>query len=92
MGFDCKKLKITEYPGIGWTIEFSDSMEKDSDIMAVEELFHPTSRYLIIERSYPEDEYESEWYTIETSESDIEFNQNDKMHITLRPDLFKIFY
>ena len=90
MNFECKKLHISDDP-FGCTIEFSDSIETDSDDMTIEELFSPTFKYLLIHRSYPEEQDENDWYTIETSEADIEFSQKDKMYVTLSPNRFEIY-
>lgn len=92
MNFECKKLNITDDPDFGCTIEFTDTIEQQTENMTIEELFNSKTKYLLIQKSYPEDEDENDWYTIETSESDIDFNQKDKMLVTLGPEKFELNY
>lgn len=92
MNFECKKLTISDYPEFGCTIEFCDTIEEQTENMTIEELFNPKSKYLTIQRSYPEEEYDNDWYTIETSEGDIEFNQRDLFYVTLSREIFKLEY
>jgi len=35
--------------------------------MPIEELMHPSGQYLLLQRTYPEGEFESDYYYIETS-------------------------
>ena len=91
MNFECKKLTITDDPDFGCTIEFSDTIERNSESMTVEELFNPTSKYLLIERSYPEEENEIDWYTVESSEIEIDFSQKDNIYVKLIPTEFEIY-
>ena len=91
MNFECKKLDITDDPVFGCTIEFTDTIETDSEDMTIEELYSPTVKYLLIQRSYPEEVDEKDWYTIETSEANINFSQKDKMYVTLSPNRFEIY-
>ncbi len=91
MNFECKQLNITDDPDFGCTIEFSDSIDENDENQTLEELMNPTGKYLLIQRSYPEDEYENDWYSIESSEIDIEYSQKDDMYVNLRKDEFKIY-
>ena len=91
MNFECKKLTITDDPVFGCTIEFSDSIETDSEAITIEELYSPMVKYLLIQRSYPEELDDNDWYTIESSEADIDFSQKDKMYVTLSPNRFEIY-
>ncbi|MBA7533643.1 hypothetical protein ES705_25885 [subsurface metagenome] len=88
MNFINKQLTITDDPNFGCTIEFSDSIDNENN--TVKELLNSTNKYLMIQRSYPEDEFESDWYTVESSESDTELSYKDKMIISLKRDLFEI--
>ncbi len=90
MNFKCKQLTITDDPDFGCTIEFSDSEKKHDEHTPIEEILHPRNKYLLIQRSYPQDEYENDWYSIESSESDTELNYKDDMIIRLRRDSFEI--
>lgn len=91
MNFECKQLTITDDPDFGCTIEFNDTIENYNENMSIEELMNSTGKYLLIQRSYPEDEYETDWYTIETSETKIDFNQKDSMHVKLNRKEFEIY-
>jgi len=57
----------------------------------LEELLNQAGKYLLIQRSYPENEYENDWFTIESSEIDIDFSQKDDMYIKLCKDEFEIY-
>ncbi len=91
MNFECKKLNITDDPNFGCTIEFIDTVETDSEDMTIEELYSPSVKYLLIQRSYPEEIDDNDWYTIESSETNIDFSQKDNMYVTLTPNRFKIY-
>ena len=91
MSFKCKQLSITTDPDFGCTIEFSDTKDQNDENKTVEELMHPTKKYLLIQRSYPEEEFENDWYTIESSEIDIDYNQKDNMYVKLNQNEFEIY-
>ena len=44
----------------------------------------------MIQRSYPEDFDEIDWYTVETSENGTELNQKDKIIIKIKRSIFEI--
>jgi len=92
MNFKCEQLTITDDPDFGCTIKFSDSEKKHDENTPIEEILHSKKKYLLIQRSYPEDEYENDWYSIESSESDTELNYKDDMIIRLRRDSFEIIW
>ena len=86
--FICKRLSIADDDDFGCTIEFSDSIDTGSE--DIQEILNGSEKYLMIQRSYPENEYEIDWYTVETSESDIELNQKDKIIIKLKKNLIEV--
>jgi hypothetical protein len=86
--FICKKLSITDDPDFGCTVEFSDSLDNGKE--NIDNIINSTEKYLMIQRSYPEDIDESDWYTVETSENETELNQKDKIIIKLKRNLFEI--
>ena len=86
--FICKTLSITDDPDFGCTIEFLDSLENEAE--NINDIINSTERYLLIQRSYPEDIDEIDWYTIESSENETELNQKDKIIIKLKKNLFEI--
>jgi len=91
MNFKCKQLNIIDDPDFGCTIEFSNTIDEHKEDLTIEELINPTKKYLLIQRSYPELEFENDWYTIETSETDIDFSQKDNMYVKLSQKEFEIY-
>jgi len=86
--FICKNLSITDDPDFGCTVEFSDSLDNENE--NINYIINSTEKYLLIQRSYPEDIDEIDWYTVETSENETELNQKDKIIIKLKRNLFEI--
>jgi hypothetical protein len=86
--FICKNLSITDDPDFGCTVEFSDSLEKKTE--DIDDIINSTEKYLLIQRSYPEDFDEIDWYTVETSENGTELNQKDKIIIKIKRSIFEI--
>ncbi len=86
--FICKNLSITDDPDFGCTVEFSDSIDNENE--NIDYIINNTEKYLLIQRSYPEDRDEIDWYTVETSENETELNQKDKIFIKLNSSLFEI--
>jgi hypothetical protein len=91
MNFSCIELMITDDPDFGCTIQFSDTMDKGYDEnQTINELINSKEKYFLIQRSYPEDLYENDFYHIETSETDTELGDSDKILIELSKDKIKI--
>ena len=90
MNFKCERLSITDDPDFGCTIQFLDSKETNDEILTIEKILHPQNKYVLIQRSYPEDDHENDWYLVESSESDTELNYLDKIIIKLRRELIEI--
>jgi len=86
--FICKNLSITDDPDFGCTVEFSDTIDNENE--SIDYIINNTEKYLLIQRSYPEDRDEIDWYTVETSENETELNQKDKIFIKLNSSLFEI--
>jgi hypothetical protein len=86
--FICKNLSITDDPNFGCTVEFSETLDDEKE--NVDDIINSTEKYLLIQRSYPEDIDEIDWYTVESSESKTELNQKDKIIIKLNSSLFEI--
>jgi hypothetical protein len=91
MNFECKQLTINDDADFGCTIEFCDTIENYNENQTIEEQLNASGKYLLIQRSYPEDEYEIDWYTIESSETEIDFSQKDNMYVKLSPKEFEIY-
>jgi hypothetical protein len=88
MNFICKKLSIIDDNGFMYIIELSD--KTDPENKGIEETTDNYQKYFRIQRSYPEELYENNFYSIETSESGIELGFLDKIIINLSRDLIKI--
>jgi|GEM_PF-1116905 len=86
--FICKNLSITDDPDFGCTVEFSDSLENKTE--EIDDIINSTEKYLLIQRSCPEDIDEIDWYTVEASENETELNQKDKIIIKIKRSLFEI--
>ncbi len=91
MNFKCIELTITDDPNFGCTIQFSDTKDKGYDEnQTIDEIINSKDKYFLIQRSYPEDLYENDFYHIETSESDTELGYLDKILIELSKDTIKL--
>ena len=86
--FICKNLSITDDPDFGCTVEFSDSLENKTE--DIDDIINSKEKYLLIQRSYPEDFDEIDWYTVETSENETELNQKDKIIIKIKRNIFEV--
>jgi len=84
--FICKNLSITDDPNIGCTLEFSDTLDDEKE--NIDDIINSTEKYLLIQRSYPEDIDEIDWYSVESSENETELNQKDKIIIKLNSSPF----
>lgn len=91
MSFECKELSITENADFGCTITFSGSENPGLDDGEwIFDLMNSNEKYLLIQRSYPEDFDEKDFYSIETSESDAILGDLDKIIIILSNYKIKI--
>jgi hypothetical protein len=89
MNFQCKELSISD-DELGFTVTFSDSKSSDDQFKSVDELMNSGEKYLLIQRSYPEEEDDLDYYYIETSETDTELSPKDKMIVKLNDTKFEI--
>lgn len=84
MNFQCEELTISDEE-FGCTIIFSDSKSSDDQFMSIEEIINSEEKYLLIQRTYPEDDDEIDNYHIESSETDIELISDD-INVTIAID------
>jgi hypothetical protein len=90
MNFTCEELTISDDPDFGCTITFSDTKDKGYDEnQTIDEIINSNEKYFLIQRSYPEEQYENDFYSIETTESDVELGYLDKILIDLSHDNIK---
>lgn len=91
MNFICKQLTISDDADFGCTIEFSDSIDEGyQENQSLADLMNPKDKYFLVQRSYPEDFDEDDFYHVETTESDIELSYKDKLYFELNPKRVEI--
>lgn len=84
MSFTCNNLSITDDPDFGCTIKFSDTKDPGNiDYLLVDEINNSNEKYFLLQRSYPEEQYENNFYSIESSESKTELGYKDLILIDL---------
>ncbi len=71
MKFKCKEISINDEE-LGCTITLSDRKVQNNydKNMTVEEILNSLRQYILLQRTYPEDEFEEDFYYFETSEFD----------------------
>ena len=90
MNFQCIELTISDEE-LGCTITFSDSKSSDNQFKSIEEIMNSEEKYLLIQRTYPEDDDDVENYHIETTETEVDLLSDDiKMTVEIAPERFKI--
>jgi hypothetical protein len=76
MNFKCKEISISdEY--LGFTVTFSDSVEQEFYKTHSYDEINKNEKYLMLQRTYPEDEDESDYYTISLSDFEKSGELND---------------
>ncbi len=89
MNFICKELTLEDDGVFGCTIDFSNTLDKEGDQNS-SELIDPNHKYFLVQRSYGEDFDEDDYYSMETTESDIELSYKDKLSFELSTERVKI--
>lgn len=90
MTFQCEELTISDEE-FGCTITFSDSKSADEQFKTAEEIMNSGEKYLLIQRTYPEDDDDADNYHIETSETDVDLLSDDiEMTVAIDRERFKI--
>ena len=71
MKFECKKISIND-EALGCQVIFSEktNAEINQEDMSLQEMRESTGRYLLLQRFYPEDEYDSDNCYMETHDQD----------------------
>jgi hypothetical protein len=91
MNFICKQLTISDDADFGCTIIFSDTVNEGyQENQSLSDLMNPKDKYFLVQRSYPEDFDEDDFYHVETTESEIELSYKDKLCFELNPDRVEI--
>jgi hypothetical protein len=87
--FQCVELTIQDEE-LGCTVIFSDSRSADYQFKTEDELMNSDEKYLLIQRTYSEDEYDKECYYIESSESNKDFETSEKIKININENRIDI--
>jgi len=72
MKLDCKEISINEGE-LGCEVTFSESEEfgSENENMSFNEIIDSIGRYLLLQRTYPEDEFDSDNYYFETHDENL---------------------
>jgi len=89
INFQCEELTLSDQE-LGCTVIFSDSISADDQFKTIEEIMNSEEKYLLIQRTYPEEEYDPDFYYIESSETDTELSPKNKMIVSLSQEKFEI--
>ena len=99
MKFDCKEISISDET-FGCTLTLSEEKDNASEQigMSIEQQMNFSGQYLLLQKTYPEDDFENDYYYFETSDFDksgelkdfkIELNKK-KILIRKEDELFEI--
>lgn len=72
MKLDCKEISINEGE-LGCEVTFSESEElgSENENMSFNEIIDSIGRYLLLQRTYPEDEFDTDNYYFETHDENL---------------------
>jgi len=72
MKFDCKEISISdEELGLQVTFSENEDLGPESENMSINKIIESIGRYLLLQRSYPEDDFERDNYYYETDDENI---------------------
>ena len=88
MKFVCKEISISDEE-FGCSVSLSEKEVKATSEteITIDEVMHSIGQYVLLQRTYPEDEFESDYYYIETSNPDISGELKD-----FRIDLYRTIF
>ena len=71
MKFSCKEISIDD-EDLGCTISFSENVDNDGfeKERTIDEIMDTIGQYITLQRTYPEDEFEKDYYSFESSDFD----------------------
>ena len=86
MKFDCREISISD-EAFGCTLILSEKNDNAAEQMkmSIDQITNSSGQYLLLQRTYPEDDYENDYYYFETNDFDksgelksfkIELNKN----------------
>ena len=78
MGFECKEISINDEE-FGCTVSLSDKEEENNYTgeQTVNEIMDSLGQYVMLQRTYAEDEFEEDYYYFETNDFDKSGELND---------------
>ena len=85
INFQCIELSIQDQE-MGCTVTFSDSKSADDQYKTEHEIMNSVTKYLLIQKTYAEDEYDMDYCYMESSELSSGFDPNEKMIINLNQE------
>jgi hypothetical protein len=89
INFQCIELTIQDEE-LGFTVTFSDSRSADDQYKTDEEIMNSVEKYLLIQKTYAEDEYDTEYYHFESSESNESFDPYGKININITKEKLEV--
>jgi hypothetical protein len=99
MKFDCNEISISDEE-LGCTLTLSEYKENDTSELdiTIDYLINSMGQYIMLQRTYPEDDFEKDYYYFETSDSDksgelIDFSINlsrTQFVMTFKKEIFEI--
>jgi hypothetical protein len=90
MNFSCKELMI-DNSDFGLTVSFSDTIDSGDEDKSFDEIINSLGQYLMFQRTYAEDEFETDYYYIELSDSD-KSGELDNFSVDLYKNKFHMKY
>ena len=91
MEFDCKNIDIRN-DELGCSLTFSDTKDQGFvDDQSIEKIIKSLGKYVMLQRSYGEDNYEEDYHYFEMSEFDNSGELRD-FEIDLQPNMFLMRY
>ena len=92
MNFECQEIEISDNE-FGCTVSFSDRKinPEDQILTNFDDIIESIGQYVLLQRSYPEEDFESECFHIEISNSD-QIDENEYFKINLTRTTFKLIY
>lgn len=88
MKFECKKISIVDEE-FGCTLTLSENEDDNAfeKQLTVDEIINSVGQYIMLQRTYAEDEFENDYYYFETSDFD-KSGELDEFEITLTENNF----
>ncbi|TAJ12285.1 hypothetical protein DMA11_13625 [Marinilabiliaceae bacterium JC017] len=78
------ELSITDDPDFGCTVQLSDTKDEEyQKELTMEQIMNSKEKYLLLQHSYPEEYDNTDFYYLETTETDTELGDNDRMMINM---------